>query len=217
LPNPFVAFKVNQAWGTWTPPPPSVGVNVDVLGVSGGSNTFLVTPTTALVPAPASDSYKTQDNFFVILSGTANFPIMPGVGLLTHAGYGWANKTVSYNCAPGPGLCGLASTAPFSTSKDVTLGGPAVGGGLSFDVPQFGFPMIVQFDYTHLFLGSTNVQFGAPATVFTNFKVGQDVDLFTARAVIPLPSSSRPRSYSSDSSGIVGVFRARRDFPAGDR
>jgi hypothetical protein len=112
---------------------------------------------------------------------------MQGVGLLTHAGYGWANKTVTYNCV---GLCTLAGVPQSSTRQDITLGGPAIGGGLSFDVPQVGFPLMIQFDYTHLFLDDRMMHFGTPGTVNVNFKVGQDVDIFTAKAVVPFDASS---------------------------
>ena len=72
-----------------------------------------------------------------------------------------------------------------SESKDVTLGGLALGGGLQFNVPQAPFPIIVQLDYTHLFLNQENVQFGTPATVFSSFSVGQDIDLVMARVLVP--------------------------------
>ena len=71
-------------------------------------------------------------------------------------------------------------------SQDITLGGFAAGGGLQFNVPQAPFPIIVQLDYTHLFLNQEAVQFGTPATVFTSFNVGQDVDLVMLKVEIPI-------------------------------
>ena len=86
----------------------------------------------------------------------------------------------------------LAGQPQSSTSKDVTLGGAAIGGGVQFDVPNASFPVRFQAGFEHLFLdGNKSVSFGTPATVLTNFNVGQSVTLFTARAVIPLASPVR--------------------------
>lgn len=169
--------------------PVQAGAEVQVLGASGGGNTFQGTPTTALGALPGTDSYKAQDNFFVILNATAMVPVTSGVSVFGQVGYGWANKTVTYNCA---GLCTLAGQPQSSTSKDVTLGGAAIGGGVQFDVPNASFPVRFQAGFEHLFLdGNKSVSFGTPATVLTNFNVGQSVTLFTARAVIPLASPVR--------------------------
>lgn len=169
--------------------PVQVGAEVQALGASGGSNTFQGTPTTALGALPGTDSYKTQDNYFVILNATAMMPVTSGVSVFGQVGYGWANKTVTYNCV---GLCTLAGQPQSSTSKDVTLGGAAVGGGVQFDVPNASFPVRFQAGFEHVFLdGKKSVSFGTPATVLTNFNVGQSVDLFTARVVVPLATSGR--------------------------
>ena len=163
--------------------PIQVGVEVQFLGSSGGSNTFQGTPTNLLGPLPGEDSYIAQDNYFVIINATATVPITPVFSLIGHAGYAWANKTVTYNCT---GLCPRAGQPESFASQDVTLGGFAAGGGLQFELPQAPFPIIVQLDYTHLFLNQETVQFGTPATVFTSFNVGQDVDLIMLKVEIPI-------------------------------
>jgi hypothetical protein len=169
------------------------------LGVSGGRNAFPGTPTTTLGSPPGTDSYTARDQFFVFLSGTAAFPVAPGVSLIGHAGYGWANKTVTYNCV---GFCTLAGIPQSSTEKDVTLGGPAFGGGIRIDpwsagaMPPLGGPspsVVFEFDYTRFIPGDRSVNFGTPAGVNVNFKVGQEVDIFTGRVVFPLGVLPLPR------------------------
>jgi hypothetical protein len=159
-----------------------LGGEVTILG--GGSEvTFPGTPTTTLGPLPGTDNYRAKDNFIILLNATATIPIIPNVNFTVNGGYGWANKTVIYDCN---GFCTLAGTPPFSQSQDVTLGGPSVGFGIDFGVPAAPIPLVLGFHYNHIFIGNKVLQFGDRATVFTQFDVAQDIDIFTMRATVPL-------------------------------
>ncbi len=186
--------------------PIQAGAEVSILGASGGSSTFQGTPTTLLGPAPGTDTFTTKDNYFIVVNGTLTVPITPTLSIFGKAGYGWANKTVTYNCF---GFCDLAGTQQFSQSKTITLGGPAVGGGLNWSIVYDEVHkryFILQFDYEHIFLNQETVQFGDPATVFNSSRVGQDVNLFTARVVFPL---SGPESYPG--AAVLSDARLKRD------
>ena len=66
---------------------------------------------------------------------------------------------------------------------------------------------VLQFDYEHIFLNQETVQLGDTATVFNRSRIGQDVDLFTARVVLPL---NAPGSYPS--TVVLSDARVKRDI-----
>jgi opacity protein-like surface antigen len=164
-----------------------VGAEAQVLFSSNSSSTFQGTPTTALGPAPGTDNYSVRDNYFVIFSGIVSIPVTQNLAIFAKAGYGLVNKTITYNSV---GLSDLAHTPQTSQSSDKTLGGLALGAGVSwkleYDTGRKEHYVTLQLDYEHIFLNQEKVEFGNPATVFTSFNVAQDVDLFTARVIVPL-------------------------------
>jgi opacity protein-like surface antigen len=189
--TPFISPFINS--------PIQAGAEVSILGSSGGSGTFQGTPTTLLGPSPGSDTFTAKDNYFIVINGTLTVPVTPTLSIFGKAGYGWANKTFTYNCS---GFCDLAGTPQYSQSKDVTLGGPAVGGGVSwkvqYDQQRKEHFVTLEFDYEHIFLNDKTVQFGDPATIFNSSRIGQDVDLFTARVVVPVSAFSRGFDFKSN-------------------
>ncbi len=167
--------------------PIQAGAEASILGASGGSITFQGTPTLNLGPLPGTDTYTARENYFIIINGILTIPLTQTLAIFGKAGYAWANKAITYNCL---GFCNLAATSHFSQSKDVTLGGPAIGGGVSWKLQYDGARkehyVTLEFDYEHIFLNEKTVQFGSEDTVFNASNIGQDVDLFMARLVIPI-------------------------------
>jgi len=190
VPNPFPnLFRTAETapprrangsrWGDYSPV--VLGVEATLLG-STARNPFTGSPALGVGPGPETDTYTVKDNLMMSFSGTATIPTGAGFNVVVSAGYGFVNKTVTYNCN---GFCTTAAGIPArSTSTDVRLGGPVVGAGIQVAVPNL--PFIMQFDYSHWFIGERTILLGDPAAVQAGFRASQDINLFTARAVIPL-------------------------------
>jgi hypothetical protein len=193
VPNPFAnVFRIAETtpprprdrvfsrWGNYSPI--VLGVEATLLG-STAKNTFTGSPVPVVGPGPETDTYTAKDNLMMSFTGTATIPTGAGFNLVVNAGYGMVNKTIAYNCN---GFCTTAAGIPArSSSTNVWLsGGPVVGAGIQVAVPNL--PFIVQFDYSRWFIAERNISLGDPADVQAGFRAGQDINLFAAKAVIPL-------------------------------